>query len=140
MLDRVEEADNSKLPVTEVLELLGGLEISRGEQFSTSDGGNVQNSDKSDELISMSRGEQASPPSTKKRKQGYGGGYIECKPITKNGSQYNQYWFHWEEWREGETVIKKSKYIPKRLVPKVERMNQEKVSVSRILEVLGVKR
>ena len=36
-------------------------------------------------------------------------------------------------------VVKKSRYIPKRLVPKVERMNGEKVSVRKILEVLGVK-
>ncbi len=41
--------------------------------------------------------------------------------------------------REAGRVVKKSRYIPKRLVPKVERMNDEKVSVRRILEVLGVK-
>ena len=39
----------------------------------------------------------------------------------------------------GDRIIKKSRYIPKRLVPKVERMNQEKVPVSQILSVLGVK-
>ncbi len=125
LIDRVQDADNSKLPVAEVLNLLGVFEISRGEQSNESD------------LIS--RGEQANNPSTKRRKYGYGGGYIECKPITKNGKQYKQYWFHWQVWRDGETVTKKSRYIPKRLVPKVERMNREKVSVSRILEVLGVK-
>ncbi|MGK7898907.1 MAG: hypothetical protein AB4372_36155, partial [Xenococcus sp. (in: cyanobacteria)] len=77
LLNRVQEAVSLTLPITEVLKLLGGLEISRGEQFSTSDNRKVISSD---ELISLSRGEQASPPSTKKRKQGYGGGYIECKP------------------------------------------------------------
>ena len=125
MLDRVEKADNSKLPVADVLKLLGVFGISRGEQ--------------SNESEIISRGERVNPPSTKKRKHGYGGGYIECKSITRNGKQYKQYWFHWEVWRDGETVTKKSRYIPKRLVPKVERMNQEKVAVSQILEVLGVK-
>ena len=125
LIDRVEEADNSKLPVADVLLLLGGFGISRGEQ--------------SNESEIISRGERVNPPSTKKRKHGYGGGYIECKSITRNGKQYKQYWFHWEVWRDGETVTKKSRYIPKRLVPKVERMNQEKVAVSQILEVLGVK-
>ena len=33
-------------------------------------------------------------------------------------------------------LIKKSRYIPKRLVSKVERMNNEKVAVNGILEVL----
>ena len=104
-------AESRALPVADILVLLGGDERSRGEP--------------------------ESPPSTKKRKQGYGGGYVECKPITKNGKQYKQHWFHWEEWREGETVIKKSRYIPKKLVSKVERMNNEKAPVEKILRVLG---
>ncbi|MGB5635763.1 MAG: hypothetical protein WBM44_07210 [Waterburya sp.] len=41
--------------------------------------------------------------------------------------------YHYEEWREGDRPIKKSRYIPKRLVPKVERINQEKVAVEEIL-------
>ncbi len=123
LIDRVEEADNSKLPVVEVLKLLGGFEISRGELES--------------EIIS--RGELVNPPSTKKRKHGYGGGYIECKSITRNGKRYKQYWFHWEEWREGDRVTKKSRYISKRLVSKVERMNDEKAPVEKILKVLESK-
>ena len=47
-----------------------------------------------------------------------------------------QYWYHYEEWREGDRVTKKSRYIPKRLVQKVEKMETEKVSVKEILEVL----
>ena len=77
-------------------------------------------------------------PPSKRRKQGYGGGYIECKPITRSGKQYKQYWYHYEFWQEGNVVVKKSRYIPKRLVQKVERMNDEKVAVREILEVLGV--
>ena len=79
------------------------------------------------------------PTSKKRRDQGKGTGWIQCKPITRNGKQYKQYWYNYEEWSEGDRIIKKSRYIPKRLVPKVERMNEEKVSVRKILEVLGVK-
>ncbi len=35
-------------------------------------------------------------------------------------------------------LTKKSRYIPKRLVQRVERMNDEKVAVRKIKEVLGV--
>ena len=156
LLDKVQEAESRSLPVTEVLKLLGVNEINRGEQFSSSEGENLPSDPKSDELISLSRGEQVNNPSTKRcdpatttvareraprqrRKYGYGGGYIECKPITKNGKQYKQYWFHWQVWRDGETVIKKSRYIPKKQVSKVMRMNNEKAPVAKILKVLESK-
>ncbi len=155
LLDRVIEAEFRKKPIADILVLLGGderearrtcvgkcnraVEISRGEQFSTSDYKYVQNRDESDELISISRGGQTTPPSKRKRKQGEGTGYIECKPIKRGGKEYKQYWYHYEFWREGDRTLKKSKYIPKRLVPKVERMNDEKVSVREILVVLGMK-
>ncbi len=94
---------------------------------------------RSDEPISLSRGERTIPPSTKRRKQGDGAGYIECKPIKRSGKEYKQYWYHWEIWREGVRYLKKSRYIPKRLLAKVEKMEAEKAPVSKILEVLGVK-
>ncbi len=118
--------------------LLGGDEISRGEHSSTSDKRCVPNQDKSDELISVSRGEQVTPPSKRKRKQGEGTGYIECKPIKRSGKEYQQYWYHWEIWREGDRLTKKSRYIPKRLLARVEKMEAEKAPVREILEVLGV--
>ena len=90
----------------------------------------------SDELISVSRGEQQTPPSNKKRKQGEGTGYIECKPIKRSGKEYKQYWYHYEEWQGGDRLVKKSRYIPKRLVQKVKRMNDEKVPVEEILKIL----
>jgi hypothetical protein len=71
-----------------------------------------------------------------RRKQGEGTGYIECKPIKRGGNEYKQYWYHYEEWREGNRTSKKSRYIPKRLVAKVEKMEAEKVSVREILAVL----
>ena len=51
-------------------------------------------------------------------------------------SKDQKYWYHWEIWREGDRLLKKSKYIPKRLVAKVEKMEKEKISVREILKVL----
>ena len=154
LLSKVEEAESAKKPIADILFLLGGGEISRGEHSSISDNVPLQTSqteNKSDELISINRGEQEqrprvgvrrkgtrcdTPPSNKKRKQGEGTGYIECKPIKRSGKEYKQYWYHYEEWEGGDRINKKSKYIPKRLVARVERMETEKVSVKEILEVL----
>jgi hypothetical protein len=122
------------------LVLLGGDEISRGEQFSTLDNEKVQNSDENNQSISLSRGEQLTPPSNRKRKQGDGTGYIECKPIKRSGKEYQQYWYHYEIWREGDRLTKKSRYIPKRLLARVEKLEGSKVAVRKILEVLGVER
>lgn len=76
------------------------------------------------------------PPSTKRRKQGYGTGYIECKPIKRGGKEYKQYWYHYEFWREGDRITKKSQYIPKKMENKIIRMNGEKAPVTDILKVL----
>jgi hypothetical protein len=151
LIDKVQEAESRKKPIADILVLLGGDEISRGEQFSTLDDGKVrreaiceavsfrsplgQNSDENNELISLSRGEQPTPPS-KKRKKGYGTGYIECKPIKRSGKEYQQYWYHYEEWREGDRLSKKSKYIPKTMLNRIEQMNNEKAPVEEILKVL----
>ena len=72
-----------------------------------------------------------------RRKQGYGAGYIECKPIKRSGKEYKQYWYHWEFWRSGDRLIKKSRYIPKRLLARVEKMEAEKVPIVDILKVLS---
>lgn len=139
LLSKVEEADSAKKPITDILFLLGGDEISRGEYSSTSNDGCMQTSqtqDESDELISISRGEQQAPPSKRKRKQGEGTGYIECKPITRGGNEYKQYWYHYEKWRSGDRIIKKSRYIPKRLVKNVEGLEAKKMTVQKILTVL----
>jgi hypothetical protein len=72
----------------------------------------------------------------KKRKKGYGTGYIECKPMKRSGKEYQQYWYHYEEWREGDRLSKKSRYIPRRLLARVEKLEAEKVSVNKILKVL----
>ncbi|ELS03475.1 hypothetical protein Xen7305DRAFT_00031990 [Xenococcus sp. PCC 7305] len=161
LLDRVQEAESLKLPVADILVLLGGGKISRGElsgtsndeslprsnsefinrgePFSSFDGENLPIDGKSDELISLSRGELATPPSTRRRKQGQGTGYIECKSIKRQGKEYKQYWYHYEEWWEGELFIKSSKYIPREKEGKIIRMNDKKAPVEKILKVLESK-
>jgi hypothetical protein len=136
LLDRVQEAESRKKPIADILVLLGGDEISRGEQFGTSDDESVQTGDLDNELITTSRGEQITPPSTKKRKQGYGAGYIECKPIKRSGKEYKQYWYHYEFWQEGDRITKKSKYIPNHQRSQIEKLESEKVPVEEILNVL----
>jgi hypothetical protein len=137
LLDKVQEAESQKKPIADILILLGGDEISRGEQSNNVPEQTAQTPEKSDELISISRGEQLTPPS-KKRKKGYGTGYIECKPIKRSGKEYQQYWYHYEEWREGDRLTKKSRYIPKRLLARVEKLEAEKAPVREILEVLRI--
>ena len=140
LLDRVKEAESLKLPVGEILILLGGDKKNPRKSFSTS-------TDKVEQKINDGCIEQVlktnylnprktTPPSKRRRKQGEGSGYIECKPIKRSGKEYKQYWYHYEEWRSGDRVTKKSKYIPKRLVARVEKMEVDKVSVREILEVL----
>jgi hypothetical protein len=136
LLDKVQGAESQKKPIAEILVLLGGDEISRGEQFSTLDDEKVQTNDENNELISVSRGEQVTPPS-KRRKQGCGTGYIECKPIKRSGKEYKQYWYHYEEWQQGDRLKKKSRYIPKRLLARVEKLEAEKAPVRDILEVFS---
>ena len=45
------------------------------------------------------------PPSKRRRSKGKGSGWIECKPIKRCGKEYQQYWYHYEEWREGDRVM-----------------------------------
>ena len=140
LLSRVEEAESLKLPVSEILILLGGDKKNPRKSSSTS-------IDKVEQKINDGCIEQVletnnlnprktTPPSKRKRKQGEGTGYIECKPIKRSGKEYKQYWYHYEEWRSGDRTSKKSRYIPKRLVARVEKMEAEKVSVREILEAL----
>jgi hypothetical protein len=129
LLYRVQEADFAKKSIADILILLGGDGISRGEQSENFPDENY-----------ISRGEQETPPSKKRRKQGYGGGYIECKPIKRNGKEYQQYWYHYEFWEKGKCLVKKSCYIPKRLLADLEKLEQEKAPVGEILNLFGKKK
>ncbi len=61
------------------------------------------------------------PKRKKRRQKGYGSGWIQCKPIKRSGKEYKQYWYCYEEWQSGARSIKKSRYIPKRLLARVEK-------------------
>ncbi len=76
------------------------------------------------------------PTSKKRRQKGYGSGWIQCKPIKRNGKEYQQYWYRYEEWESGDCLLKKSKYIPKSKRSQIQKMNDEKAPVEEILKVL----
>ncbi len=139
----VQEAESQKLPVSDILVLLGGDKKNPRKSSDTlSTEVNEKLNDSCVEQVletDEKNPRKITPPSTKRRKQGYGAGYIECKPIKRSGKEYKQYWYHWEVWRSGARLTKKSRYIPKRLLAKVEKLEVEKVAVREILEVLGVK-
>jgi hypothetical protein len=80
LLDRVKEAESRKLRVADILLLLGGDDKCSFQSSITC----------SDEVKCSSK---ITPPSTKRRKQGDGAGYIECKPIKRSGREYKQYWY-----------------------------------------------
>lgn len=84
--------------------------------------------------------EETIPPSKMRRQKGLGTGYVEQKPIIRNDKEYPQYWYHYEVWEKGDRLVKRSKYIPKQLVAKIQELEEEKAPVREILELLGVDR
>lgn len=73
-----------------------------------------------------------------KRASGQGTGRITKRTISKNGRDYKQYWYDWQYYLNGK-LIGRSRYIPKRLLPQIVALEQEKVPVSKIFEVLGIR-
>ena len=132
-------AESRALPVADILVLLVGKNKNPRKSSDTLDVCDRIENSGSEKVMETSviSPRKIIPTSKKRRQKGYGSGWIQCKPITRNGKQYNQYWYNYEEWREGARVMKKSRYIPKKLVSKVERMNNEKAPVEKILRVLG---
>ena len=143
LLTQVEEAESAKLSVADILEILqGGLEKCSSKKFDSFSAEKLPTKNKSAKTLAKCSSKITSPPCNfkrAKRQQGYGAGYVECRQVKRGSKLYLQYWYHYEIWEQGDLVTKKSRYIPKRLVPKVERMNGERLSVRRILEVLGLK-
>ncbi len=75
--------------------------------------------------------------STTRRSRGKGTGRIHWRTITKkNGKQYQQAWYDWQL-NKGKTIFK-STYIPKRLLSQVQKLEDHKAPVRKILKVLGV--
>lgn len=140
LLSRVEEAELSKLPVSSILFLLGVKDKSSSK---ASDTHIAFIEEKVLDTLNKSSSKILTP-SKSRRARGKGSGWIECKPIKRSGREYKQYWYHYEECPKGnksrsmtsQRKSKKSKYIPKRLVARVEKMEAEKVSVKEILKVI----
>lgn len=84
--------------------------------------------------------EQLLPKSSSgiRRQKGSGSGSIHWRTININGKNYQQPYYHYEFRSKGERLIKSSKYIPKRLISQVQRLEEEKAPVLEILKVLGV--
>jgi hypothetical protein len=136
LLDRVSEAESRSLPVADILFLLGGDKKNPRKSFSTLST-EADEQPKTNEVLETDKNNprKITPPS-KRRKQGDGTGYIECKPIKRSEKEYQQYWYHYEEWSSGDRLSKKSKYIPKTMLNRIEQMNNEKAPVEEILKVL----
>nr|MDJ0596171.1 hypothetical protein [Pleurocapsa sp. MO_226.B13] len=143
LLDRVCEAEGRKLPVNDILILLGEKQINPSKSSVTS-------SDEQDKIngeaidtceINPSKIES---PSKNQRRRGEGSGSIYWRTIKKNGKEYKQTYYHYELWEKGDPkagrkpncLIKSCEYIPKRMRSLIERMNNEKVPVAEILKVL----
>ena len=75
-------------------------------------------------------------PSKSQRQRGQGSGTIYYRRIKKNGKEYQQAYYHYEIWSQGDRLVKSSKYIPKKMETKIIRMNNEKESIEKILQVL----
>ncbi|MEA5625184.1 hypothetical protein [Nostoc sp. UHCC 0251] len=78
-------------------------------------------------------------PSKTRRHKGLGSGSIQWKTITLHGKDYPQAWYHYEFWKDGDRLVKKCKYIPKRLLERIEKLEAHKAPVREILSVLRVK-
>ncbi|MBD2505163.1 hypothetical protein H6G83_31945 [Anabaena azotica FACHB-119] len=77
-------------------------------------------------------------PSKTRRHKGEGSGSIHWRTITRNGKDYQQAYYHYEFWSDGDRIFKSSKYIPKYLLKLVQQMEHEKAPVRDILGVLGL--
>lgn len=121
LISRVEKAIAHGKSIIDILILLRG----------------VENLPPSPKHLNKESGENPRPLSKTQRKLGEGTGYIICKPIKRNNKTYNQYWFCYEVWSNGK-CRKKSKYIPKKKVGKINQLNADKMPVSEILTVLVV--
>jgi hypothetical protein len=85
--------------------------------------------DKSEEKISSRK---------KRRRKGDGSGCIYWRTVTKKGKDYQEAYYHYEIWENGDRIIKSSKYIPKRLLDRVQELDDQKTPVREILKLLGV--
>ncbi|WP_225912734.1 hypothetical protein [Nostoc flagelliforme] len=67
-------------------------------------------------------------PSKNRRRKGEGNGSIHWRTITKNGKDYPQAYYHWQE-----NGKKRTKYIPKKLLGDIQEAEAAKRPVVEIL-------
>jgi phage N-6-adenine-methyltransferase len=152
-LAMVQQAKSQKRPVIEILGLLG---VVTSSSLLLGDTENSPSNDPSNEIspseavavdgfpgisklpfTSVER--SAYPKGKRRRRKGEGSGSIHWRTITKNGKDYPQAYYHYEVWSQGNRIVKKSKYIPKQLLPFVEELDAAKVPTKEILQLLGVR-
>ncbi|MBD2732237.1 hypothetical protein H6G96_39895 [Nostoc sp. FACHB-892] len=71
-------------------------------------------------------------PSKNRRRKGEGNGSIHWRTITKNGKDYPQAYYHWQE-----NGKKRTRYIPKKLLGDIQEAEAVKRPVVEILHLLG---
>ena len=94
--------------------------------------GGMENNQDSDQIPPSKN-----PPS--RRRKGQGTGYIYWRMVRRGSKTYQQAYYHYEVYQEGERLIKSSKYIPKGKLERVQRLDNQKAPVREILKLLGVK-
>ena len=85
--------------------------------------------------VELLEDKNARPHSKKRREKGEGTGCIFKKPIQRGNKTYDQWWFGYEI-----SGQRHSKYIHKRKVEQVQKMNGEKIAIAKILKVIGAKK
>ncbi|MDZ8140828.1 MAG: hypothetical protein RM049_36995 [Nostoc sp. DedQUE04] len=134
LLGDIQEAEFKKRPIREILTLLGVVPSPSKNTLL----GDIKNNPSNDVEQSKIPPSKNSPSKTRRNK-GLGSGFIEWKTITLHGKDYPQAWYHYEFWKDGDRLVKKCKYIPKRLLEKIEKLEADKAPVREILSVLRVK-
>jgi len=133
LLGDIQKAEAAKRPVTEILGLLG---VTQSPSKKALLGDTEISPSKNEKHLEISPSKNS--PSKTRRSKGDGSGSIHWKTITRNGRDYPQAWYHYEFWEQGDRLVKSSKYIPKRLISQVQRLEQEKAPVREILKILEV--
>ncbi|MHC0066843.1 hypothetical protein ACWATR_28675 [Nostoc sp. UIC 10890] len=150
ILGDIQEAEFKKRPIREILALLGVVP-SPSKNTLLGDIENNPSKDVEQPEIPPSKNnpsndvEQSEIPPSKnnpsktRRHKGLGSGSIQWKTITLHGKDYPQAWYHYEFWKDGDRLVKKCKYIPKRLLGRIEKLEADKAPVREILSVLRVR-
>lgn len=137
LLRDIQEAEFRKRPIREILILLGVVPSpSKNRRHKeTLPSKNNPSNDVEQSQITPSK----DSPSKTRRHKGLGSGSIQWKTITLHGKDYPQAWYHYEFWKDGDRLVKKCKYIPKRLLGRIEKLEADKAPVKEILSILRVK-